>query len=99
MAIVTALTRSGDEAAPPIGELPRTSAAETKSMITTAISEHAAIQIGYTDGQGAAATHIVDPLALEGGFLTAYDHASRQVRTFTLARITGAAPHAMLPGR
>lgn len=98
-AIVAALTRTGDEATQPIGELPRSSAVETKSMIATAISEQTAIQIGYTDGHGSAATHIVDPLALEGGFLTAYDHASRQVRTFTLARITGAAPHAMSQGR
>lgn len=98
-AIVAALTRAVETTEGAMGELPRTSAAETKSVVAGGIAQNTAIQIGYTDGHGTASVHIVDPLTLEGGFLTAYDHASRQVRTFTLARITGAAPHAMLRGR
>lgn len=95
-AIVTALMRGGqsDSGLSPHTELPRTSAAETRVLIDQAVADHAALQIGYADGHGSAAVHVIDPLTIEAGFLTAYDHASRQVRTFTLARITGAAPHA-----
>ena len=32
----------------------------------------------------------VEPLTLSGGFLTAFDVQSNEVRTFTVARITGA---------
>ena len=35
---------------------------------------------------------VVEPLRLEGGFLTAYDLRSAEVRTFTVARITAVAP-------
>ena len=40
----------------------------------------------------------VEPLRLEGGFLTAYDLRTAEVRTFTVARITGVAAVAD-PGR
>ena len=34
---------------------------------------------------------VVEPLRLDGGFLTAYDLRTAEVRTFTVARITGVA--------
>ena len=38
-----------------------------------------------------AQERVVEPLRLEGGFLTAYDLRTAEVRTFTVARITGVA--------
>jgi len=48
--------------------------------------------VGYVDLQGGARERIVDPVRIDGGWLTAYDHAAGEVRTFALHRITGAAP-------
>jgi predicted DNA-binding transcriptional regulator YafY len=33
---------------------------------------------------------MVEPLTISGGFLTAFDVRTNEVRTFTIARITGA---------
>jgi fermentation-respiration switch protein FrsA (DUF1100 family) len=71
--------------------VPRSTTAETLDLLRTALENESAIWIGYSDPQGAATERVVEPLALEGGFLTAYDTRSAEVRTFTIARITGVA--------
>ena len=48
--------------------------------------------MGYVDQEGGARDRIVDPVRIDGGWLTAYDHAAGEARTFALHRITGAAP-------
>jgi predicted DNA-binding transcriptional regulator YafY len=51
-----------------------------------------AVWIGYADSTGTTTERVVEPLRLEGGFLTAYDLRTAEVRTFTVARITGVSP-------
>jgi len=41
---------------------------------------------------GGASERLVDPLRVQGGWLTAYDHVRDAVRTFAVHRITGVAP-------
>jgi predicted DNA-binding transcriptional regulator YafY len=50
------------------------------------------VRIGYADSTGTTTERVVEPLRLEGGFLTAYDLRTAEVRTFTVARITGVSP-------
>ena len=48
------------------------------------------VWIGYADKGGITSERIVEPLTITGGFLTAFDVRTNEVRTFTVARITGA---------
>ena len=48
--------------------------------------------IGYVDNHGTSTERIVDPLGLEGGWLTAHDHRSEEIRTFAVHRITAVRP-------
>ena len=56
-----------------------------------AADEGRALWIGYVDAQGRASGRIVEPVAVEGGYVTAYDHYREEMRTFALHRITGIA--------
>lgn len=47
--------------------------------------------MGYVNADGAASQRVIEPVRVEGGFVTAYDHTTAAVRTFTLHRITGVA--------
>jgi predicted DNA-binding transcriptional regulator YafY len=40
---------------------------------------------------------VVEPMSVEGGYVTAFDHLTDSVRTFAVARITGIAPAADAP--
>jgi XPB/Ssl2-like helicase family protein/WYL domain-containing protein len=46
------------------------------------------VLIGYVDNHGTSSERIVDPLRVEGGWLTAHDHRSDDTRTFAVHRIT-----------
>ncbi len=73
------------------GRLPRSSSSDTMGALRTALDAQRAIWIGYADSTGTTTERVVEPLRLEGGFLTAYDLRTAEVRTFTVARITGVA--------
>ncbi|MFN8169718.1 MAG: helicase C-terminal domain-containing protein [Candidatus Nanopelagicales bacterium] len=73
------------------GRLPRSSTTETMAELRTALDAQKAVWIGYADATGTTTERVVEPLRLEGGFLTAYDLRTAEVRTFTVARITGVA--------
>lgn len=47
--------------------------------------------IGYINAEGLASQRVIDPVKVEGGFVTAFDHHSDELRTFALHRITGVA--------
>ena len=93
--------RAGETAAahrPPVisesggsGRLPRSTTSETMAELRAALDRQKAVWIGYADSTGTATERVVEPLRLEGGFLTAYDLRTAEVRTFTVARITGVA--------
>ncbi|MFF9350892.1 helicase C-terminal domain-containing protein [Streptomyces sp. NPDC014734] len=81
---------SADSPAPP-GALPRTSAAETLATVQAAAMTGTVLWIGYVNADGAASQHVIAPVKVEGGFVTAYDHTADGVRTYPLHRITGVA--------
>lgn len=71
--------------------LPRTAARRTLDLLRAALDEGRPVWIGYVDTHGGVGERVVDPVRLEGGVLTAYDHRLEQVRTFPVHRITGVA--------
>jgi predicted DNA-binding transcriptional regulator YafY len=46
------------------------------------------VWIGYLDNYGSTVERIVDPVKVEGGWLTAFDHRADDVRSFAIHRIT-----------
>ncbi|MFN8193264.1 MAG: helicase C-terminal domain-containing protein [Nocardioidaceae bacterium] len=87
-AVVTAI-RAGDRAAAarPLTTGTR-SPGDTLAALREAVEAGASVLIGYVDHHGTATERVVDPLAVEGGQLTAFDHRSDDRRTFALHRIT-----------
>ncbi|RZS87536.1 XPB/Ssl2-like helicase family protein [Motilibacter rhizosphaerae] len=72
--------------------LPRTTSAEAVPLLREALREGTPLVIGYVNAEASATERVVEPMSFEGGFLTAYDHLTESVRTFSVARITGVAP-------
>jgi hypothetical protein len=85
--IVTAI-RAGDRAAStrspgtpqltPIGSL---------AALREAVEAGRTVLIGYVDNQGVSSERIVDPVRVDGGWLTARDHRADDVRQFAVHRI------------
>ncbi|GAA2638347.1 helicase-associated domain-containing protein [Actinomadura fulvescens] len=89
-------TRHGAEQArlraeTPSGEPPRSPAMATIEQLRDAVERGARMWIGYLDQQGQASSRIVEPVRVEGGFLTGYDATRAAVQRFALHRITGVA--------
>ncbi|WP_026874645.1 helicase C-terminal domain-containing protein [Jiangella gansuensis] len=78
------------DAAP--GRLGRTGAAATLADLRQALESGTTVWIGYVDHHGATTERLVDPARLEGGWLSAFDHRSGEVRSFAVHRISGVAP-------
>lgn len=76
---------------PAPGAFPRTTSAETLATVQAAVLTNSALWIGYVNADGAASQRVIAPVRVEGGFVTAYDHTSDEVRTYPLHRITGVA--------
>jgi hypothetical protein len=76
-----------------LGSLPRTTANETLDILTDYLQNQPAtsLSIGYADNNGLVSHRIIDPLKLSAGSLIARDHATGEVATFRIARITGVA--------
>ncbi|TYB46104.1 helicase-associated domain-containing protein [Actinomadura chibensis] len=94
--------RAGDEAAllgaeqarrradaAPSGEPPRSPSMATVDRLRAAVDRGGRVWIGYLDQQGQASSRIVEPVRVEGGFLTGYDATRAAVHRFALHRITG----------
>ncbi|MFL6098827.1 MAG: helicase-associated domain-containing protein [Actinomycetales bacterium] len=64
----------------------------TLAALRDATAERARVWIGYVDAEGRPVRRVVEPLAIEGGRVKAYDIGSSEVRTFSVHRITGVAP-------
>jgi hypothetical protein len=76
-----------------LGSLPRTSANETLELLSEYLQNQPtkSLSIGYADNNGLVSHRIIDPLKLSAGSLIARDHATGEVQTFRIARITGVA--------
>ena len=62
------------------------------AALREAIEAGATVLIGYVDNHGTSSERVVDPLRVEGGWLTAHDHRSDDTRTFAVHRITTVRP-------
>ena len=76
-----------------LGSLPRTTANETLDLLTKYLTETPgkSLSIGYADNNGLVSHRIIDPLKISSGSLMARDHATGEVLTFRIPRITGVA--------
>ena len=76
-----------------LGSLPRTTANETLDILTKHLRENPnkSLSIGYADNNGLVSHRIIDPLQISAGSLMARDHATGEVLTFRIPRITGVA--------
>jgi hypothetical protein len=76
-----------------LGALPRSTANETLDLLTKHILEtpNKSLSIGYADNNGMVSHRIIDPLRISAGSLQARDHATGEVLTFRIPRITGVA--------
>ena len=63
----------------------------TMATLREAVEARATVWIGYVDNHGSTVER-VDPVRVEGGWLTAYDHRADDVRSFAIHRITGVNP-------
>ncbi|HEU4810824.1 MAG TPA: helicase C-terminal domain-containing protein [Nocardioides sp.] len=68
------------------------------SALREAVETGKPVLIGYVDNHGSSSERIVDPLRVEGGWLTAHDHLSDDTRTFAVHRITTVTDAADRPG-
>jgi Helicase conserved C-terminal domain/WYL domain len=73
------------------GRLPRTASIDMVARLREAAQARRSVWLGYLDQQGTASEQIVEPVSVGGGWLTAYDDRSGQVRTFAIHRISGVA--------
>ena len=91
---VTAL-RAGDLAARAARRAPvttvHTHAGDTLAFLQDAARSGRQVWIGYVDAQGRSTSRVVEPRAVEGGYVTAYDHLRQEDRTFSIHRVTGVA--------
>lgn len=65
-----------------------TTPADALARMRQAIETGSSLWIGYLDNHGTSSERVVDPLRVEGGQLTAYDHRSDERRIFSIHRIT-----------
>ncbi len=84
-AMVAAIDRGGPQGAGPA----RRPTADVLAMLAQAAAERGALWIGYVSAEGHASHRVIEPIALDGGYVSAFDHLRDEVRTFAVHRITG----------
>ena len=57
------------------------------AALREAVEAGRTVLIGYVDNHGSATERLVDPLRVDGGWLTARDHRADDVRQFAVHRI------------
>ena len=65
------------------------SPAETLAILREAAEQRGAVWIGYVDSEGGTSRRMIEPIAVSGGAVAAFDRLRDQMRTFALHRITG----------
>ena len=73
-------------------EVPRTTANETLDLLHQFIEEQASLTIGYADTNGGVSNRLIDPISISLGTLIARDHATGEMTSFRIPRITGVSP-------
>ena len=65
-----------------------TTPASTLAVLREAVEAGRRVWIGYVDNHGSTVERVVDPVKVEAGWLSAYDHRTEDVRSFAVHRIT-----------
>jgi hypothetical protein len=78
--------RAGDRAASVTVSRP---AADVLAMLNQAVAAGEPLLIGYVDAEGRGSQRVIEPVSVEGGHVSAYDHLRGAVRSFAVHRITG----------
>ena len=68
------------------------SPAETLALLRDAADHRGSVWIGYVDSDGGTTRRMIEPVAVSGGAVAAFDRLRDQMRTFALHRITGVQP-------
>ena len=61
----------------------------TTAALREAVEARATVWITYVDNHGSTLERIVDPVKVDAGWLSAFDHRADEVRSFAVHRITG----------
>jgi hypothetical protein len=97
--VVTAV-RAGDRVAEARGTTPSATALTpigSLAALREAVESGRTVLIGYVDNHGTATERIVDPVRVDGGWLTARDHRADDVRQFAVHRIRSVNPVDIAP--
>jgi hypothetical protein len=92
--VVTAI-RAGDRVAlarPPSSRTEELTPIGSLAALREAVEAGRTVVIGYVDSHGAATERLVDPVRVDGGWLTAHDHRADDVRQFAVHRIRSVSP-------
>jgi hypothetical protein len=85
--VVTAI-RAGDRVAQTRAPgVPQLTPIGSLAVLREAVEAGRTVLIGYVDNQGVSTERIVDPVRVDGGWLTARDHRADDVRQFAVHRI------------
>ncbi len=63
----------------------------TLATLRDAAAARARVWIGYVDAAGRVERRVIEPLSVDGGRVTAFDHSTADVRAFSVHRVTGVA--------
>jgi hypothetical protein len=88
---VTAI-RAGDRASahrpePALRAAEAATPAATLAVLREAVESGSTVWIGYVDNHGSTVERVVDPVKVDAGWLSAYDHRTEDVRSFAVHRI------------
>jgi hypothetical protein len=74
------------------GRLGRSASTAVLAQLRDAAEAGSTVWLAYVDRGGGLAERLVDPLRVEGGWLTAYDHRADDTRTFAVHRVSAVSP-------
>ena len=86
---VVRAVREGDKVALARPDADDRSAATTLARLQQAVRDGTRVWMGYVDTTGRSIERIVEPASIDNGYLSAYDDATGETRTYAVHRITG----------
>ncbi len=81
--------RSGGGDAGRSGRPLRRPTVDILAMLSQAAVGRTPLYIGYVSAEGHASNRVIEPISVDGGYVSAFDHLRDEVRTFAVHRITG----------
>jgi hypothetical protein len=93
VAATVSAVRAGDRAAaarpqPALLAAEPSTPAATLTLLHEAVESRGSVWLAYVDNQGSTVERVVDPVSVEAGWLSAYDHRTDGVRSFAVHRVT-----------